>query len=206
MTLYFNPSDPDHRSKIEALKPVPGYCILVDIVGSTAMKDAPILDWAPRINNAFANTMSFLDPSVRPLKTIGDELMFYISCEQLEQIGEGPLCLYSGLSSVAGEQDPLYKDVKIAIAYCESVYRLSFLPGVEDVYGKDIDLTARLLSKAQPREIVMNEPFVQKVRRDFETKASNQDQFPEINWIRGPVDEIIKGFVAAIPVFRATAP
>jgi hypothetical protein len=126
MTLFFDPNDPNLRAKIDALHPTPGYCILVDMVGSTAMKDAPLLEWAPRIYNAFANTMAFLDPSIRPLKTIGDEIMFYISCEQMDQLGEGPLLLYSGLFSVAGDQDPIFTDVKIAIAYCEKAYRPEF--------------------------------------------------------------------------------
>jgi class 3 adenylate cyclase len=206
MTLFFDPNDPNLRAKIEALVPTPGYCVLVDMVGSTAMKDAPILQWAPKIHNAFANTMAFLDPSIRPLKSIGDELMFYISCEKLAERGEGALCLYSGLFSVAGEKDPLFTDVKIAIAYCERAYRLSFLPGVEDIYGKDIDLTARLLSKALPREIVMNEAFVRILKHDFETDArGNQDQFPEVNRITGPVGEPFKGFAAPVPVFRVKA-
>jgi class 3 adenylate cyclase len=77
---------------------------------------------------------------------------------------------------------------------------------VEDIYGKDIDLTARLLSIAQPREIVMSETFVQRVRRDFETKArGNQDQFPEVNHITGPISETFRGFDTPIPVFKARA-
>ena len=204
MTLLFDPDDPQLRAKLNALAPTPGYCVLVDIVGSTAMKDAPFLEWTPKIHNAFANTMAFLDPRIRPLKSIGDELMFYITCEQMRQLGEVPLHLYSGLFSVAGERDPLFTDVKIAIAYCENAYPLSFLRGVDDVYGKDIDLTARLLSKAQPREIVMNEPFARMVKADFDT-AGNQDQFPEVGRIKGPFPEDLKGFATPVPVFKAAA-
>jgi len=169
------------------------------------MKDGPLLQWAPRIHNAFANTLTFLSPSIRPLKSIGDELMFYVSSESLAVLGETPLCLYSGLYSIASERDPLFVDVKIATAYCENVYRLSFLPGIEDVYGKDIDLTARLLAKALPRQIVMNDSFVTKVRESFQTSAGNKGDFPEMHRIEGPVCEEVRGFSAPIKVFRATA-
>jgi hypothetical protein len=177
----------------------------VDIVGSTAMKDGPLLQWAPKIHNAFANTLAFLSPSIRPLKSIGDELMFFVSSELLAVLGETPLCLFSGLYSVASEPDPLFADVKIALTYCENVYRLSFLSGVEDVYGKDIDLTARLLAKALPRQIMMNDSFVTKVRESFDTSAGNKDDFPEMCRIEGPVCETLRGFSAPVKVFSATA-
>ena len=205
MTLFFDPSDPDLRAKMDALKPTPGYCILVDIVGSTAMKDDSLLQWAPKIHNAFANTMSFLSPSIRPLKSIGDELMFYVSSETLSLLSETPLNLYAGLYSVAGELDPLYTAVKVAIAYCESAYRLSFLPGTEDVYGKDIDLTARLLSKACPRDVIMNETFVNMVKESLRTKGSNRDQFAEVNRIEGPFPTQLAGFAAPVNIFKANA-
>jgi len=204
MTLFFDPADPTLRAGLEALRPTPGYCILVDIVGSTRMKDAPLLQWAPKIHNAFANTLAFLSPSIRPLKSIGDELMFYVTSETLSLLGETPLCIYSGLYSVASERDSLFTDVKVAIAYCDNAYRLSFLPGVEDVYGKDIDLTARLLSKANPREIMMNEAFVMRVRESFNT-IGNKDDFPEVSRIEGPMFEPLRGFSAPVSIFKAKA-
>ncbi len=43
--LYADLRDPDLGGKLAALTPVPGYCICVDIVGSTGLKGAGLETW-----------------------------------------------------------------------------------------------------------------------------------------------------------------
>jgi class 3 adenylate cyclase len=64
---------------------------------------------------------------------------------------------------------------KVAIHYCEEVYNITFFKGYNDYYGKDIDLTVRLLSKAKENKIVISEPFYQKVLQDLKNQGMAQD-------------------------------
>ncbi len=203
--LFFDPDDPALREKLAALEPMPGYCVFIDIVGSTQMKDQGIEDWARAIYNALiANPRSFLPPSVWLLKCIGDELMCFIPKTLMDSGGATPLQLFAQLCSIAREPDPFFSKVKIAACYCTNAYPLTFLKGMPDVYGKDIDLTARLLSKAGEGELVMNEPFVQQVRADY-VATDNKDQFQEVQLIVGPWPELLKGFSSYVKVYKLPA-
>ncbi|MBU6401112.1 MAG: hypothetical protein KGS61_12395 [Verrucomicrobia bacterium] len=201
MSLYFDPRDRELNSKMQALQPTPGYCIVVDIVGSTAVKDSSVQDWAVFIHNAFQYTLSFLSSSFVPLKSIGDCLMFFISQDRMLANHETALHFFSGLCRVAAAEDPLFSDVKISAVFCQHAYEITFIPGTEDVYGKDIDLTMRLLAKAGSREILMNEGFVQQVRGDYAV-AANPDQYREVQRIVGPWPEAMKGFVDPVLIYK----
>ncbi len=200
MTLYINPNDPNLKDKVESLKPTTGYCIFIDIAGSTEMKSYDINSWIILMHNTFSNIKSFLSP-LPPLKIIGDEIMFYISDEVLKKKGHTPLTIFAELASIAREEEELYKDVRVGAAYCTQAYNIAFTPGAADYYGKDIDLAARLLSKAESQEIVVNEPFFKKVKSDYES-IGNKDQFTEVNEVIGPYFEYFKGFNHDLAIYK----
>ena len=140
------------------------------------MKDQPATDWARAVYNTFAKVRSFLPPTISPLKCIGDEVMYFIPEPLMTSGASTRLQRFAELCSIAREPDPLFKRVKVVVAYCTNAYPLTFLKGTPDVYGKDIDLSARLRSKATEGELVMNEPFVQEARTEY-AGIGNKEQF-----------------------------
>ena len=50
MSLLFE-LGPSLKTKLEELEPTPGYCILVDSVGSTALKDNEPRVWLSRLHD-----------------------------------------------------------------------------------------------------------------------------------------------------------
>jgi len=167
MTLYFDPRDPHLREKVMSLSPTHGYVVFVDIKGSTALKDSDFHRWASLIHNAFANIRTFMVDEAFPLKCIGDELMYFIPGDLLKSTGQVPLQLFEGLVSVLADTDPLFPPQKAAIVEGEA-YEMTFVEGVPDVYGKDVDLAARLCSMAESRELLMNRAFRDTLEKDFQ--------------------------------------
>jgi class 3 adenylate cyclase len=210
MSLYFDFDDPQMLAKVAALQPTTGTCILIDISGSTAMKDGGLLRWVSAISNTFANARAFFDPIAVPIKSIGDELMLFIPDSHLEARRQCHLNLFGMLAQIAqdsessAEPGSLFPEVKVAACHCSAVYELTFMRGTPDVYGKDIDLAARLLSQAQPREVVMNDAFTVLVRSDY-TRFGSPDNFPEVPRIVGPSRVAIKGFAAPVSIFSLPA-
>jgi class 3 adenylate cyclase len=212
VSLYFDPNDSATVERLRALKPQPGYCVFIDIVESTEMKDRGLPEWARAFSNVFENTRAFLAHSA-PLKSLGDALMYYTPEGVLSGPVTGPLAvnpagaeahrLFQALVSVARDPDPLYERVKVAVAYCSDAYPLTFVKDREDIYGKDIDLTARLLGRANPRDIVMNEPFVQRLRAARDVLGDVE--CPEVKRIVGPWPERFKGFKIPVPIYKLSA-
>lgn len=214
-SLYFDPNDSTVITRLAALQPQPGYCVVTDIVGSTALKDRGLQRWAPAIFNTFGNVRAFLPPQAMPLKSLGDALMFFIPASLLSGRTTGSLAvnipdgealeIFTALVSSVRDPDPVYEQLKVAVAYCTDAYPLTFVKGFEDVYGKDIDLTFRLLSCAHPREVVMNEAFAQRVNATY-AQIGNQAEFPEVPRIVGPWPEHFKGFKTTMPIYKLPAP
>lgn len=202
-SLWINPNDPGLRESVDALKPLPGYCIFIDIAGSTAMKQQGIRHWIALIHNCFANARLFLEP-FSPVKSIGDEVMYYIELSDLRQSGYTPLQIFDGLWQTATETDARFPVVKIGAARCEHVYALSFLRGSQDYYGIDIDMTARLRSLARDHQVVVERRFYQEIASDY-NRIGNQNQFDSFRCLRGPTQENLKGIPNAVEVFRTEA-
>jgi class 3 adenylate cyclase len=57
----------------------------------------------------------------------------------------------------------LFLPCKVAIHYCTEVYNISYFEHYNDYYGKDIDLAARLMSKAKIHRIVLSEKYYEMV-------------------------------------------
>jgi len=198
--FFFDPNDPKWREKLATLAPISGYCVFIDIAGSTALKDGPIERWASFISNTFGNARAFLEPTLPPLKCLGDSLMFFIPESILNKTAT-PLSLFASLKSICSDPDPLFCEVKVGATYCTDAYELTFIKGTYDVYGKGIDLAARLLSRAESRELLMNEPFAQQIRQEFET-IDNKQAFSDVRRVVGPWPEQIRGFSRAVNIYK----
>jgi class 3 adenylate cyclase len=198
--LWIDPNDPNLKRSVDALPATPGYCIFIDITGSTAMKQQGIHRWISLIHNCFANAELFLHP-FSPIKGIGDALMFYIEALDLLQSGYIPLQVFDGLWEIATNTDPLFPVVKIGAAKCEQVYPMTFLRGNQDYYGIDIDLTARLQSLAREREVVIERQFYEAITANY-LWTDNKEQFESYRALTGPTQEKLKGIPDVVEVFR----
>jgi hypothetical protein len=199
-SLWINPNDPELRRRVNSLQPTPGYCIFIDIAGSAAMKQQGIWQWIALIHNCFENARLFLYP-FSPLKSIGDALMYYIELSDLRQSGYTPLQIFNGLWQTATENAPEFPVVRIGAAWCEQAYALTFLPGKQDYYGTDIDMTARLQSLAKEREVVIERRFYEGIAADYRG-IGNQEQFESYRSLRGPRQESLKGIPNVTEVYR----
>jgi hypothetical protein len=198
--MYFDSEDPDIIAKLKALPPTPGYCFFIDICGSTALKDSPIENWARIIANVFNNIRSYL-ATLAPLKGIGDELMYYLPEAELAARDLTVLGLFSCLTQILRtREEGVYGPVKASLLFCSHAYELSFMRGRVDFYGKDVDLTARMISEAGPGDLIMNEPFVHRLREEY--LGINQEQFPDVERLVGPLQFQPHGFNASVGYYK----
>ncbi|MGB7291042.1 MAG: hypothetical protein WBD99_02575 [Thermodesulfobacteriota bacterium] len=199
-SFWIDPNDPNLKASVDALPATPGYCIFIDIAGSTRMKQQGIHRWVALIHNCFAIARCFLHP-FPPIKGIGDALMFYIEAPDLAWTGYSPLRLFDGLWEMAANPDPLYPDVKIGAARCEHVYSMTFLRGNQDYYGIDIDLTAQLQSLAHAREVVIERRLYEAITANY-LSIGNKEQFESYRALTGPIQVELKGISEVVEVFR----
>ena len=199
MSLYIDPTDPKLEDEISKLESTSGYCIFVDIVGSTELKDKNLTKWILFIYNTFANIIGNLFMAFNPLKSIGDALMFFIPESELK--GETALSIFSGLCNIINSNEPYLREVKIGVAYCQQAYDITFIKDTIDIYGKDIDLTSRLLSVARRNEIIMNNEFVEQIHKKY-NMIENKDQFEEVRLIVGPWPQKFKGFEKSVTIYK----
>lgn len=203
--LLIDAKNSNLKADVDALEPVPGYCIFIDIVGSALLKQGSIYNWIALIHNGFANAGTFLN-TFPPLKGIGDELMYYIEKDDLENNGYSVMQLFDALYQIANEQDTSYPATKIVAAYCESVYAMTFLPGARDYYGIDIDLAARLKGACispslRDKEVIIDGKMYQHVMKCYKN-AGNQSQFASCLQLRGPTLHSAKGIPNQISIYR----
>ena len=179
MAIYINDKDPSSKhleSRLKKLSTCPGTCIFIDLVESTGIKyKKEIHHWGKLINNTF-NFISLLnDFPDNIVKGIGDELMIYIPDSALVQketftnhysIIEELHATIENIKSFPVKN--LFMDCKVAMHYCTDVYNITFLKDYNDYYGKDIDMTARLMSKSGRNKIIFSEAFHRKVQEDLE--------------------------------------
>ncbi|PLX75751.1 MAG: hypothetical protein C0614_10700 [Desulfuromonas sp.] len=181
MATYINFRDPNSKeieTLLNSLEKTPGVCIFIDVIDSTLIKyQNTLAQWGRKLNNTF-NFISFLnDFKENIVKGIGDQLMVYISDSQIKKKNTYNN-YYSLLEDVYStiynlknfpEADVFHK-CKVGIHYCEDVYNITFFKECNDFYGRDIDLTARLMSKTKPNRIVMTETFYKKALNDYGEK------------------------------------
>lgn len=172
---FKNPNSTEITEILEKVPKCPGVCFFIDIINSTDIKYRTALkEWGKKLNNTF-NFISFLnDFPDNVVKGIGDELMLYIPDEELhkkESINNYLALLeeiFATIDNIKNYPIPdTFLNCKVSIHYCTEVYNITFFKGANDYYGQDIDLTARLMSKAKSNRIVMSEKFYIKVKNDI---------------------------------------
>ncbi len=179
---YKDPNSPEMIGRLKELPKCPGVCFFIDLINSTNIKyKTEVVDWGRKLNNTF-NFISFLnDFPDNVVKGIGDEIMLYIPDEELGKKSVYKdyfsilLELYATLDNIKnfpGDDD--FLKCKVGIHYCTDVYNISFFQDAHDYYGRDIDLTARLMSKTVENRIVMSEKFYQKVKHDVSQYPDDQ--------------------------------
>ena len=201
MSLFINPYDKDLPQKVLQLKPMKGYCFIIDIAGSTELKDIDLSKWIVFIYNTFANIMGNLFMKFNPIKSLGDALMFFIPEGKMED--ETPITLFHALWNIISSDEPNLKEDKIGATFCSEAYDITFVPDSIDIYGKDIDLTARLASLAESQEIMMNFAFVEKVKEEYE-KLGKSSSYSEVEQIKGPWPTKISGFKEYQNIYKVT--
>lgn len=175
---FLDPNSQEIEKVLEKIPKCPGTCMFIDIVASTSIKyDSGLKEWGRKLNNTF-NFISLLnDFPDNVVKGIGDEIMLFIPDRELKNkstfkdyfslLQE----IFSTLDNIRNYPiDGVFLQCKVGIHYCTEVYNITFLEGANDYYGQDIDLTARLASKAKPNRIVMSEVFYEKVKADYNSK------------------------------------
>ncbi len=204
--FVLDPNAPNLLQQVLALKPSPGTCVFIDIVGSTAMKSNGIQDWVARISNGFTNALPLLS-GFMPLKGIGDELMYFIEDEDLAARSESHLALVDALFGIAGTRSTIIPATKIVAAHCTDVYPMTFLPGTCDYYGSDVDRTARLKSIApalDAHEIVVDSNLLALVDAKL-ASIGNAAQYTWRGAFQGPIGAPAKGLSTPLNFYRATA-
>jgi class 3 adenylate cyclase len=178
MAKYIHYTDPNSEEMVRELEQVPrcpGVCFFMDINRSTDMKyQGGLKDWGRKLNNTFNNLLYANHFQDHIVKGIGDEMMLYITDEELARKSSNNTCfalledIYAGLYLIRNHPDQdLYLNCKVAIHYCTEVHNITFFEGANDYYGSDIDLAARLMSKCIDNRIVLSETFYVKVINDL---------------------------------------
>ena len=184
MAVYirnFNPHSAEMESFVGQLPKTPGTCIFVDIINSTSDKyNCLPQSWIRKINNTFNFFLILNDFKDFVVKGIGDEIMLYLPDAAMENnpaFKNSYILLQEIISTVENLINHPCKDLfyecKVGIHYCTDVFNITFFEGVNDYYGTDIDLAARLMHKASGNKIIINEAFYQKVMEAFITAESN---------------------------------
>ena len=102
------------------------------------------------------------------------------------------------------QEDKFYQRLKGAITRCDNALEISFMRPADDVYGKDIDLTARLLDEAAEGEIIMNERYFLEATRFYETQNhyEAEDEFAFFQGVEGPWTQNIRGFSEPLELYK----
>jgi len=201
MSLFIDPYNPNLKMMIKTLHPTPGYCFIVDIVGSTQMKDGKVGEWVESFRRTFAAIRKESSLEFSVMKSLGDALLLFLPSTTTGLIK--PLDLVVRLTEIIRAGGSV--KVRVGAAFCMDSFDITFIPDTPDVYGKDIDLTARLVELADEGEIVMNNSFAQSALRALARTSSE-----EFAWIKnqmvGPVAKRLKGFHQAVKVYRLRIP
>jgi len=201
MATFISLKDPRSKSLdelFENLETTPGTCIFIDIIDSTADKYiCTPLQWIRKLNNTF-NFISLLNDFPNfVVKGIGDELMLFLPDKDLLSISVFKnyymllLEIYATLDNLKNHPlNDLFYECKVGIHYCTNVYNITFFEGVNDYYGSDIDLAARIMKKAQKNSIVVSESFYDKVIENMKL----MDEVPAIDINKSVSEPFIEHF------------
>ncbi len=171
---------------------------MVDITDSVKLKNQPPGKWIKDIAETFSITRAWT--SVRYLKTIGDLLMFWFP--NFQTVSE-PWHIFHGLAATQRLNGGKLPEVKGAFTKCQDVYDITFsADSRNDVYGKDIDLTARLIAVARRGEIIMNASFYEDLKAASGLGSAEEKNRSLFERIQGPWAQEIRGFVNPVTIFK----
>jgi class 3 adenylate cyclase len=188
------------REALRDLRTVPGTCFFIDLYRSTAVKyHSSPAEWITRFHNTFSFISFLNDFPDNIVKGIGDEIMLYIPDDVLAKkpAYDTHFALLEEIRATVynirhfPEQEK-FMNCKVAIHHCSDVYNISFFRGANDFYGKDIDLTARLMAKTTENRIVLSESFYRKVIEDLR-RAGLPDDSGCLAEVSGAFSEEFKG-------------
>ncbi len=161
------------------LQPIRGICIFIDMCDSTQLKNECGINWIIKIGNTFQQAL-WSSPSIfrnNVIKLIGDEIMLFIPDDSLGNENYDTIlnCLKDIINDFHNDSDlDITLRLKASIHYCTDVYKISFYnKNPNDYYGKDIDLTARLIKKAGPKRIILSNVFYHKL-------SCNKDKISDV--------------------------
>jgi class 3 adenylate cyclase len=176
MATYIHFRDPNAPEMTELLRSIPtcpGTCIFMDVSKSTELKYKETLEhWGRKLNNTF-NILLFANHLEQFIvKGIGDEIMLYISDEDLASrtSDNDHYSLVENIHSalfLIRQRPEVFLTCKVALHHCTEAYNITYFERANDYYGRDIDLTARLMSKCVENRIVMSEAYFTKVKSDL---------------------------------------
>ena len=187
MTVFIDVHSKDIKDierTIANLQPYCGTCLFIDITNSTKIKyNKGFSEWVILLKNTFGVLALQQKIKGNIVKFIGDAIMIFIPDDTLFTENGSITGFYTLLEEVFATVDILkllhidevFMKCKVSIHYCEEVYDITFFKGYDDYYGKDIDITARLLSKAKENTIVISDVFYQKVIKDLKETGKPMD-------------------------------
>lgn len=206
---------------------------MIDLVDSVALKDQGIGSWCAAMHNLIVQARSWLsglmnepgaeesgDPVIqpiglRPLKVVGDCMMFYVPPHSMAKGADASTIFCSLVEIIRASKAiscKIQPEVHAAISWCQDAYEVTFVDGADDIHGKDIDLTARLLKEAGPQELVMNDAFYMMAKRifcswrDAGNRRGNQHPLNEIANVQGPWAKPLKGFKKPLAIYKWCGP
>ncbi len=198
---------------IDSLQPCCGTCLFIDIINSTDIKyNKGLKDWMILLKNTFALLELQQKIKKNTIKFIGDAIMIFIPDAFLFSKEDLIYNYYTLIEEIYATVDMLkllhvdemYMKCKVSIHYCEDAYNITFFQGYDDYYGKDIDITARLLTKAKENSIIFSEKFYQKVLLDLK-EMSKPKNSGCMNKISGKYIEDFKGIPFSTEFWRVNS-
>lgn len=199
---------------LQKLRPVSGCCVMIDFVGSTELKEKlEDKEWIRLYLHTFDWIKGYIGIANHS-KIVGDSMMFWF--RNFGDLWESRAHLFQGLIdmqqwNIEGAPLPL----RAAVTLCQSVYEITFdvstnldlpikdSPPQPDVYGKEIDLTHRLMSLAGEREIFMNKWLYQNLAFSHRDRP---DSLPWFHQIEGPWSFQIKGLSEDVTAYNYRVP
>jgi len=176
MAHYIHFRDPNAPEMTELLRSIPlcpGTCIFMDVSRSTELKyTETLVEWGRKLNNTF-NILLYANHLEKFIvKGIGDEIMLYIPDEELtSRVSDNDYYslvenIHSALFLIRQRRE-VFLTCKVAIHHCTEAYNITYFERANDYYGRDIDLTARLMTKCIENRIVLSEECFTKVKQDL---------------------------------------
>jgi class 3 adenylate cyclase len=170
---FRNPNAVEMRDLLGSIPTCPGTCIFMDVSRSTELKYAETLvDWGQKLNNTFNILLYANHLETFIVKGIGDEIMLYIPDEELRS-RTSDNDYYSLVENIHSalfllrQRPEVFLTCKVAIHHCTDAYNITYFERANDYYGRDIDMTARLMSKCIENRIVLSEQCFVKVKEDL---------------------------------------